>query len=104
MNSHPCSVCGEGGHHSRRCPTLASPLTPGFYAPPAGHRPSGDDDDDESLDKSRCVGVQKSHWQVSPLPQSVSWWESSQTSTGVYSSLAMSFPSCNSLNTISGTI
>lgn len=103
MNSHPCSVCGEGGHHARRCPTLASPLTPGFYAPPAGHRPSNDDDD-ESLDKSRCVGVQKFHWQVSPLPHSVSWWASTQTSTGVYYLSATSFPLCNSLNLISGTI
>jgi hypothetical protein len=45
MNSHPCSICGEAGHSSRRCPTLCSPLTPGFYSPPAGHRPSGDDDE-----------------------------------------------------------
>ena len=104
MNSHPCSVCGEGGHQSRRCPTLSSPLNPGFYAPPAGHRPSGDDDDDESLVKSRCVGVRKSPWQVSSLPHSVFWWASSQTLTGDCYLLATSFPSCNSLNTISGTI
>ncbi len=51
MNSHPCSVCGEGGHHSRRCPTLCSPLQPGFYAPPAGHRPSEDDEDEKANQK-----------------------------------------------------
>ena len=104
MNNHPCSVCGEAGHHLRRCPTLASPLNPGFYAPPAGHRPSGDDDDDEKACISRCVGVQKSHWQVSPLPHSVSWWASTQTSTGESSLLAMSSPSCSLSNTICGTI
>lgn len=48
MNSCPCTVCGEGGHHTRRCPTLSSPLNSGFYAPPAGHRPSGDDDDEKA--------------------------------------------------------
>lgn len=46
MNSCPCTVCGEGGHHPRACPTLCAPLKSGFYAPPAGHRPSGDDDDE----------------------------------------------------------
>lgn len=47
MNSScPCSVCGEAGHHPRACPTLWAPLKEGFYAPPAGHRPSGDDDDE----------------------------------------------------------
>lgn len=47
MNACPCTVCGEGGHHPRACPTLWAPLKSGFYAPPAGHRPSGDDDDDD---------------------------------------------------------
>jgi hypothetical protein len=55
MNAHPCTICGEGGHHSRRCPTLSSPLTPGFYAPPAGHRPSGDDEGDESCKIERVI-------------------------------------------------
>jgi hypothetical protein len=52
MNAHPCTVCGEGGHPSRRCPTLSSPLTPGFYAPPAGHRPSGDEDDSSIVNRA----------------------------------------------------
>ena len=47
MNPTPCSVCGEGGHHMRRCPSLAAPLQSGFYAPPAGARQGGGDDDDE---------------------------------------------------------
>jgi hypothetical protein len=46
MNPIPCTICGEAGHSIRRCPTLVSPLHSGFYAPPAGHRPSGDDDDE----------------------------------------------------------
>ncbi len=58
MNNVPCVVCSEAGHHPRSCPTLHAPLKDGFYAPPAGHRPSGDDDDDENLKKSRCVGTQ----------------------------------------------
>lgn len=46
MNPIPCSVCGEDGHHIRRCPSLASPLKDGFYAPPAGARQGGGDDDE----------------------------------------------------------
>ena len=51
MNSCPCSVCGEGGHHPRACPTLWLPLKEGFYSPPAGHRPSGDEDDEKATIK-----------------------------------------------------
>lgn len=29
------------------CPELYAPLKEGFYSPPAGHRPSGDDDDEK---------------------------------------------------------
>lgn len=47
MSSIACTVCSEAGHHMRRCPTLASPLQSGFYAPPAGARQGGGDDDDE---------------------------------------------------------
>jgi len=56
MNACPCSVCGEGGHHPRACPTLWAPLKSGFYAPPAGHRPSGDDDDEHlgSIKLKKC--------------------------------------------------
>lgn len=48
MESAPCTICGEGGHHPRRCPTLASPLELGFYR---GQIPrgGGDDEDDEHL-------------------------------------------------------
>ena len=48
MSSITCCVCNEAGHHMRRCPSLASPLQSGFYAPPAGARQAGGDDDDES--------------------------------------------------------
>ena len=46
MSSIQCTVCNEAGHHMRRCPTLAAPLESGFYAPPAGARQSGGDDDE----------------------------------------------------------
>lgn len=48
MNPIPCTVCGEDGHHMRRCPSLASPLKDGFYTPPAGARQEGGDDEDSS--------------------------------------------------------
>lgn len=48
MNPIPCTVCGEDGHRCQKCPTLSSPLKDGFYAPPQGHRPSGDDDDERA--------------------------------------------------------
>jgi hypothetical protein len=51
MNTCPCSVCGEGGHHPRACPSLRAPLTEGFYSPPAGHRPSGEEDDEKATRK-----------------------------------------------------
>ncbi len=70
MNNVPCAVCSEAGHHSRMCPTLYAPLKEGFYAPPAGHRPSGDDDDDENLKKSRCAGTQMFHSKVGSFPLS----------------------------------
>lgn len=48
MNSTPCTICGEGGHHPRKCPTLSAPLEPGFYK---GQIPSGGGggEDDEHL-------------------------------------------------------
>ncbi len=47
MNPIPCSICNEGGHHSRRCPQLTAPLQPGFYAPSGGGRYTGDDEDEK---------------------------------------------------------
>ena len=49
MNACPCSVCGEGGHHPRRCPTLWSPLEPGFYKGQVPRGGGGEEDDDEHL-------------------------------------------------------
>ncbi len=46
MNEVTCTVCGEGGHHVSKCPSLLAPLQPGFpkmSGPPPG---SGDDEDD----------------------------------------------------------
>ena len=51
MNSCPCTVCGEDGHHPRRCPTLSSPLETGFYKPSGGYRPSEDDEDEKARQK-----------------------------------------------------
>ncbi len=48
MNSTPCTICGEGGHSFRRCPTLSEPLKPGFYTPSGGHRHSEEDEDEKA--------------------------------------------------------
>ncbi len=66
MSAKSCMLCGEAEHTTHRCPTLFSPLKEGFYSPPAGHRPSGDDEDDERLYLNRCVGVPKSPSAVMP--------------------------------------
>jgi hypothetical protein len=47
MNAIPCSVCSEAGHHARRCPQLAAPLQPGFFAPSGGGQHSHDEDDEK---------------------------------------------------------
>lgn len=47
MNTVPCSVCQEAGHHARRCPELSQPLKSGFYAPSGGGRYAGDDEDEK---------------------------------------------------------
>lgn len=46
MNATPCSVCGEGGHGARKCPTLSSPLEPGFYKGQIPRGGGGDEEDD----------------------------------------------------------
>lgn len=46
MNTCPCSVCGEGGHHPRRCPTLSDPLKEGFYKGQIPRGGGGDEEDD----------------------------------------------------------
>lgn len=48
MNTCPCSICGEGGHHMRKCPTLSDPLKEGFYK---GQIPrgGGGEEEDEHL-------------------------------------------------------
>ncbi len=47
MNTVPCSVCSQAGHHARRCPELSAPLQPGFYAPSGGGRYTGDEEDEK---------------------------------------------------------
>lgn len=45
-----CTICNEHDHKSSHCPSLHSPLTPGFYTGSGGgggH--SHDDDDDEKI-------------------------------------------------------
>ena len=48
MNETPCQVCGEGGHHLSKCPSLVAPLQPGFPKM-SGPPPGAGDDDDEKL-------------------------------------------------------
>ncbi len=46
-----CGVCGDREHSSRDCPTLYSPLTPGFYSGGGGGGGHSHDDEDESAEK-----------------------------------------------------
>lgn len=47
MNTIPCSICQEGGHHPRSCPALREPLKPGLFAPSGGGGHSHGDDDEK---------------------------------------------------------
>ncbi len=42
-----CSICSERDHKSSHCPSLSSPLTPGFYTGGGGGGGHSHDDDDE---------------------------------------------------------
>jgi hypothetical protein len=53
MNSNGCSVCNEPGHHPSRCPTLSTPLQPGFFKPAGGHRPSEEDEDEKAKNRRK---------------------------------------------------
>jgi hypothetical protein len=44
-----CGVCGEREHTSSKCPSLSSPLTPGFYTGGGGGGGHSHDDDDEKI-------------------------------------------------------
>jgi hypothetical protein len=48
-NASACSVCGDREHISAKCPTLHSPLTPGFYTGGGGGGGHSHDDDDEKI-------------------------------------------------------
>ena len=43
-----CSVCSEGDHHTRACPSLHEPLKEGFYKPSGGYQGGGDDEDEKA--------------------------------------------------------
>jgi hypothetical protein len=47
-----CCLCGERNHTSSKCPTLHSPLTPGFYTGGGGGGGHSHDDEDETIKKS----------------------------------------------------
>jgi hypothetical protein len=49
METAPCTICGEGGHHPRKCPSLSSPLELGFYKGQIPRGGGGDGEDDEHL-------------------------------------------------------
>lgn len=54
MESCPCTVCGEGGHHPRKCPSLHDPLFLGFYKGQVP-RGGGGEEEDESIAHLRVV-------------------------------------------------
>jgi hypothetical protein len=71
MNSIPCCICSEAGHRSAMCPTLYAPLKSGFYAPPAGHRPSGDEEDEKIETVTRAHLSKASLCLLQPLPLAI---------------------------------
>lgn len=66
MNSVPCSLCKEGGHHTNRCPELTAPLKSGFFAPSGGGggHSHDDDDDDEKLNLEALFQQFKTQWRI----------------------------------------
>jgi hypothetical protein len=66
MNSIPCSLCKEAGHHTNRCPELYAPLKSGFFAPSGGGSHSHDDDD-EKLKTSFVRQTAKWHILATPF-------------------------------------
>ena len=56
MNQTPCSICQEGGHAPRRCPTLCDPLKNEFYKP-SGGRPVGGDDEEDTIKRTETPTV-----------------------------------------------
>ncbi len=65
MESCPCTICGEGGHHPRKCPSLADPLFLGFYKGQIPRGWGGDGEDDEHL---RVVQGQPHLIRYNPMP------------------------------------
>lgn len=65
MNTVPCSVCKEAGHHPRECPELIQPLKPGFFAPSGGGGHSHDDDDEKLKVEALLM---KAQWRISDFP------------------------------------
>lgn len=63
MNSTPCSICQEGGHHPRECPELYQPLKSGFFAPSGGGGHSHGDDD-EKLKLELLFQYFKAQWHM----------------------------------------
>ena len=66
MNTFPCSVCKEAGHHPRECPELCEPLKPGFHKPSGGGGGHSHDDDDEKL-KLEAFLI-KGQWRILAFP------------------------------------
>lgn len=46
MEACRCTVCGEGGHHPRKCPSLSDPLQEGFYKGQIPRGGGGEEEDD----------------------------------------------------------
>ncbi len=58
-NASKCAVCQSQEHNCRDCPSLYSPLTPGFYSGGGGGGGHSHDEDDDAIRSTHSVELEE---------------------------------------------